>query len=54
MVKFGMTEIAKEKSCAAKPLRKMYMKIVCIFVHENKYYWQIYLDNCAYKIVNNK
>ena len=23
-------------------------------VYENKYYLQVYLDNCPYKIVNNK
>ena len=25
-----------------------------LLVYENKYYLQVYLDNCAYKIVNKK
>ena len=25
-----------------------------LLVYENKYYLQVYLDSCAYKIVNNQ
>ena len=28
------------------------ISIDSLFVYENKYYLQIYLDNCVYKIVN--
>ena len=28
------------------------ISIDSLFVYENKYYLQIYLDNCAYKIAN--
>ena len=30
------------------------ISIDSLFVHENKYYLQVYLDNCAYKIANKQ
>ena len=31
-----------------------FISIDSIFVYDNKYYLQVYLDNCAYKIVNKQ
>ena len=30
------------------------ISIDSLLVHENKYYLQVYLDNCAYKIANTE
>ena len=30
------------------------ISIASLFVYENKYYLQVYLDNCAYKIVSKQ
>ena len=30
------------------------ISIDCLLVYENKYYLQVYLDNCAYKFVNKQ
>ena len=30
------------------------ISISSLLVYENKYYLQVYLDNCAYKIVNKQ
>ena len=30
------------------------ISIDCLLVYENKYYLQVYLDNCPYKIVNKQ
>ena len=30
------------------------MSIVSLLTYENKYYLQVYLDNCAYKIANKQ
>ena len=30
------------------------ISIASLLVYENKYYLQLYLDNCAYKIVNKQ
>ena len=30
------------------------ISIDALLVYENKYYLQVYLDNCAYKIVNKQ
>ena len=30
------------------------ISIECLLVYRNKYYLQIYLDNCTHKIVNKK
>ena len=41
-----------EGNIKSKPFTVIF--IDSLLVYENKYYLQVYLDNCAYKIVNKQ
>ena len=46
----GLNVAEDDIECESFPI----ISIDSLLVYENKYYLQVYLDNCAYKIVNEQ